>query len=186
MVGGQGGNASCTVAPEGIVYGTLVRLASGSSRPLDKSAALTYPPKPSYDGEPGHIPLREIYGWTCIMIEISDHLPRNASRSSFSSQYLKRGHQYLSWVVPLLSTISLCRVSSVVRHLRSRFAPCSLIYRDRSVQPADRLDARRWAGRYISQQKLLYVVQSPPLFVGRPVGLSFGLVGFLVRLHCRF
>ena len=36
---GKGGNASCTVAPEGTVCGTPVRLAGGSSRPLDKSAA---------------------------------------------------------------------------------------------------------------------------------------------------
>ena len=66
---------SCTVAPEGTMCGTPVQLASGSSRPLDKSAALTYPLKPSYAGVPGHIPLREIDGWTCIMIEISYRLP---------------------------------------------------------------------------------------------------------------
>ena len=69
LVGGKGGNASCTVAPE------AVRLASGSSRPLDKSAALTYPLKPSYAGVPGYIPLRETDGWTCLTIETSYRLP---------------------------------------------------------------------------------------------------------------
>ena len=36
---------------------------------------LTYPLKPSYAGVPGHIPLREIDGWTCITTEISYRLP---------------------------------------------------------------------------------------------------------------
>ena len=75
-LGVVGGNASCTVAPEGTVCGIPVRLASGSSRPLDKFAVLTYPLKPSYAGEPGHIPSREVDGWACIMIEISKSLIR--------------------------------------------------------------------------------------------------------------
>ena len=37
--GERGENASCTVAPEGTLCGTPVRLASRTSRPLDKSAA---------------------------------------------------------------------------------------------------------------------------------------------------
>ena len=39
LVGGKGGNASCTVAPEGAVCGTPVRLADGPFRPLDNRAA---------------------------------------------------------------------------------------------------------------------------------------------------
>ena len=128
LVGGKGGNASCTVVPKGTTCGTPVRLASGYSHLLDKSATLTYPLKPSYAGVPNHIPLREIDGWTCITIKISYCLPWNTLRSSFSSLYLKGGHQYLSWVVLFLSIISLCRMSSVVRYPRPRFAPCSLIY----------------------------------------------------------
>ena len=41
--------------------------------PVGQSAA---PPKPSCAREPGHIPLREVDGWTCIMIEIGKSLTR--------------------------------------------------------------------------------------------------------------
>ena len=58
-------------------------------------------------------------------------------------------------------------MSSVVRHLRSRFAPCGPIYDYPSSRV--RLDARRWAGRYVSLQKFFYVVQSP---LGSSGGLS--------------
>ena len=38
--------------------------------PVGQICRLTYPLKPSYAGEPGHIPSREVGGWTCLMIEI--------------------------------------------------------------------------------------------------------------------
>ena len=43
--------------------------------PVGQICRLTYPLKPSYAGVSGHIPLREIDGWTCIMIETSYRLP---------------------------------------------------------------------------------------------------------------
>ena len=43
-------------------------------RPKPQICHLTNPLKPSSAGEPGHIPLREVDGCTCIMIEISKPL----------------------------------------------------------------------------------------------------------------
>ncbi len=44
-------------------------------RPLD-SCLVTCPLKPSYAGEPSHIPLREIDGWTCFIVELCQPLVR--------------------------------------------------------------------------------------------------------------
>ena len=44
--------------------------------PLDKNCRLTYPLKPSYAGEPGHIPLVEIDSGTCFKVEVCKALVR--------------------------------------------------------------------------------------------------------------
>ena len=54
----------------GLQYGLPVGLLA---RRTNLPPAL--PTKPSYVGEPGYIPLREIEGWTCVMIEISYRVP---------------------------------------------------------------------------------------------------------------
>ena len=54
--------------------------------PVGQICLLTYPLKPSYAGEPGHIPLREIDGCTCIMIEIGKSLIPEGSEFALSIQ----------------------------------------------------------------------------------------------------
>ena len=57
LVGGKGGNASCTVRPKATWDSSTAYQWVFS--PVGQICRLTYPLKPSYAGEPGHIPLRE-------------------------------------------------------------------------------------------------------------------------------
>ena len=118
------------------------------------------------------------------MIEISYRLPSNASRSSFSSLDLREVFQYFSWVVPLLSVISLWRASSVVRHLRSRFAPLQSCMANRLAElGASQVSCPALGGVIAitsnSLMSCLYknssILSSPPLgSSGEPVSVSFG------------
>ena len=63
------GNVLCTMAPERTVWDSSTA-CQWVLLPVGQTCHLTYPLKPSYASEPGHIPLREVDRWTSIMIEI--------------------------------------------------------------------------------------------------------------------
>ena len=70
---GKEGNASCTVAPRGAVCGTPGQLASGS---CPWTNTRPDPTKTPLRRSTGHIPLREIDGWTYFKVEIGKPLIR--------------------------------------------------------------------------------------------------------------